>query len=277
MPWVVRPKRVVGIDGDRLRHVFIRALDAVLPVRRPAVLVVELMDEGEPGVGVSVVRIERQCAFQMRQRLGEHLDVLVRLRHELPGLEELVVRSEIGRAAAGDQLVFLRRQRHLQRRDDLPRHLVLHREDVGEVAVVAFRPKMRRRVDASMSCAVMRTRFPARRMLPSSTDLDAEIAPDRADVDVLALVGEARVARDHQQAADLRQIGDDVLADAVGEIFLLGVARHVGERQHGDRLHGLRRLDCRAAPPPSWSRSRQRGAAAAAGAISRRGSAARCS
>ena len=34
---------------------------------------------------------------------------------------------------------------------------------------------------------------------------------------------------------------DDVFRDAVGEIFLLGVAAHVGERQHGDRrLDGQR-------------------------------------
>src|SRR4029077_16959890 len=37
----------------------------------------------------------------------------------------------------------------------------------------------------------------------------------------------------------LRQIGDNVFADAVGEVLLFGVARHVRERQNGDR----RRLD----------------------------------
>ena len=50
----------------------------------------------------------------------------------------------------------------------LARHLVLHREDVVEVAVVALGPEMRagRR---SISWAVMRTRLPALRTLPSST------------------------------------------------------------------------------------------------------------
>ena len=49
-----------------------------------------------------------------------------------------------------------------------------------------------------------------------------------------ALVGEGRVARDDEQRGDLREIGDDVLGDAVAEIVLLGVARHVDEGQHRD-------------------------------------------
>ena len=36
------------------------------------------------------------------------------------------------------------------------------------------------------------------------------------------------------EPAQLRQRGDDVLADAVGEIFLLGLAAHVDEGQDGD-------------------------------------------
>ena len=44
----------------------------------------------------------------------------------------------------------------------------------------------------------------------------------------------------HQQPGNLRKVGDDVLGNAVGEIFLLGVAGHVGERQHGNnRKHRL--------------------------------------
>ncbi len=39
-----------------------------------------------------------------------------------------------------------------------------------------------------------------------------------------------------------RQLGDDVLGDAVAEIFLVDIAGHVGERQHRDR--GYRRRSC---------------------------------
>ena len=37
----------------------------------------------------------------------------------------------------------------------------------------------------------------------------------------------ARIARNHEQPADTRQRGDDLLYDAIGEVALLGVAAHV--------------------------------------------------
>src|SRR6516165_10333459 len=63
----------------------------------------------------------------------------------------------------------------------------------------------------------------------------AKLAADRANIDRTPLVGEARVARDHHQAGDLRQVGDDVFADSVREIFLLRIPRNVGKWQNGDR------------------------------------------
>ena len=80
----------------------------------------------------------------------------------------------------------------------------------------------------------------------------AEFASHLPDVDGLALVDEARIAGDDEQPFDARQPGDDVLDHAVGEIFLLRVAAHVLERQHGDRrLVGERERGagaCAAAP-----------------------------
>src|SRR5271165_1900610 len=60
----------------------------------------------------------------------------------------------------------------------------------------------------------------------------AELAPDLFHIDGLALVSEARIAGDDEEPADAAQRGDDLLDHAVGEIFLLGVTAHVGERQH---------------------------------------------
>jgi hypothetical protein len=86
----------------------------------------------------------------------------------------------------------------------------------------------------------------------------AELAADLADVRRLALVGEARIARDHEQRLDAREAGDDVLDHAVGEVFLLRIAAHVLERQDGNRrlvehatyrcgrrMRGFRRIDRR--------------------------------
>ena len=46
----------------------------------------------------------------------------------------------------------------------------------------------------------------------------AELAADLLHVDGAALVGEARIAGDHEQPAEARQRRDDVLDHAVGEI-----------------------------------------------------------
>lgn len=48
------------------------------------------------------------------------------------------------------------------------------------------------------------------------------------------------------QARYLREVGDDVLGNAVGEIVLIGIAAHVGEGQNGDEA-GVAALGCRAA------------------------------
>jgi hypothetical protein len=52
---------------------------------------------------------------------------------------------------------------------------------------------------------------------------DAQLATDLLHVHRPALVGEARVARDHEQPADVTERGDDVLDHAVGEVVLPGV------------------------------------------------------
>ena len=75
---------------------------------------------------------------------------------------------------------------------------------------------------------------------------DLELTGDLADIDCFSLEGECRVPRDNMQRGDLAQIGDDVFADAIAEIFLFRIAAHIRERQHTDgRPLGLRRFICR--------------------------------
>ena len=118
--------------------------------------------------------------------------------------------------------------------DDFPCDLVLQGKDVGQVAVVAVGPDViaGRGVDQLGGDAHAIAAL-AHAALQHVTH--AEFARDALYVDRLALVGERRIARDDEEPAQLRQTGDDVLGNAVGEIFLLRVAAHVGERQYGDR------------------------------------------
>src|SRR6516165_3418981 len=90
-------------------------------------------------------------------------------------------------------------------------------------------------VSASISCAVIRTRPAALRTEPSRTLARAQFAADPLHLDGLTFVGKARIAGDDEQPANAAQGRDDFLDHAVGKIFLLRVAGHVGERQYRDR------------------------------------------
>ena len=61
-----------------------------------------------------------------------------------------------------------------------------------------------------------------------------QFAPDPLHIDGLALVRKARIAGDDKQPPYAREYGDDLLDHAIDEIFLLGVAAHILERQHRD-------------------------------------------
>jgi hypothetical protein len=125
-------------------------------------------------------------------------------------------------------------QARLDRTDDVARDLILHGEDVAERAVVALGPDMRAgfRLDQLRGDAHARA---DRAVAALHHVAHAELAADAADVDRASLVGEARVARDHEQPAQPRQVGKDVLHHAVGKIVMARVAAHVDEGQHRDR------------------------------------------
>ena len=79
----------------------------------------------------------------------------------------------------------------------------------------------------AVECALALQRLAAER--------NAEVSADRFHVDGPALVREGRIAGYDEQPADAGERGDDLLDHAVDEIFLLGIAAHIGEGQHRDR------------------------------------------
>ena len=150
-----------------------------------------------------------------------------RAHHQVPrvhAVRRLALRAEIFRG------VKLRLDRGHDRLGDL----VLHGEHVGETAVVTLGPQMAVGVD------VVELRGDAHAIADLAHAAfehvaHAEVGGDLPQVYRFALVHERRVARDDEEPAQLRQRRDDVLADAVGEIFLFGIAAHVGEWEHRDR------------------------------------------
>ena len=62
----------------------------------------------------------------------------------------------------------------------------------------------------------------------------AKLGSDGAQIHRSAFIGKCRVACDHEQARDTRQISSQILGNPVGKIFLLGVIAHIIKRQHRD-------------------------------------------
>ncbi len=56
-----------------------------------------------------------------------------------------------------------------------------------------------------------------------------------ADVGVLALERERRRPGNHLQSGNLRQRVDDLFGQPVAKVLVLGIATHIGEREHHDR------------------------------------------
>ena len=122
--------------------------------------------------------------------------------------------------------------------DDVLGNFVLNGEEILEIAVVAFGPDM----VAGRGLDELGGDPDALAGLAHAAFDDIahpQFPPNFGDVHRLPLEHERGVARDNEQATAAAQLGDDVLGDAIGEILLLGIARHVGEWQHGDR--GFRR------------------------------------
>ncbi len=191
-----------------------------------------LVAMGEPRMGGGVVRVQLERVLQNPRGDpgvgGRHRGhVRQRAQIEVIGVEIVGMLSP----GAFDLRAL---QAGLDDADDLVGDLVLQVENVFQRAVVAVGPQMRpgRGLDQ-----LRRDAHPVARLAHASFQdiAHAELTPDLSHIDGSALVGEARIARDHEQPFDPRQAGDDVLDHAVGEILLLRIAAHVLERQDRDR------------------------------------------
>src|SRR3984893_4808252 len=63
---------------------------------------------------------------------------------------------------------------------------------------------------------------------------NSKLFADLLDVNILALEGERRVARNDEGTGDARKVSCESLGNAVCEVVLAGIAGEVGEGQHHD-------------------------------------------
>src|SRR5262249_49368000 len=145
-----------------------------------------------------------------------------RMNAGLPA-QVIIVRIEVPGGLALGALDFRPLKLGRNRADDALGHLVLELEDVLERAVETVGPQMRpaRRLDELRRDAHAVGCFAHAAFEHIS---NTKLATDLLHVRRMALVGETRVARDHEQIAKTRQRRNDILDDAVREILLPGVA-----------------------------------------------------
>ena len=169
-------------------------------------------------------RVDRDRFFEKAPRLGhifarEAADMPMRAHRAVPGVE-------LARVLARACCISAARMPGASLAGDGSRDLVLHCEYIGHFAVVAIRPQV---MTAGGIDQLGGDPYPVAGPADAAFKhvANAEFARNLADIDGRTLVGECRIARDHEESAIARQRCDDVLDHAVSEIFLLGIAAHV--------------------------------------------------
>ena len=128
-----------------------------------------------------------------------------------------------------------RRKFRFHRISNLLSDFALDRENICHVAIVGLGPEMRigpgideLHVDAHFVAGFLHTAFENGR--------DAELLRNCLQIFRLALVFRGRSARDHFQIGDARELGQDFILNAVGEISGALVVTQIFEWQHRNRF-----------------------------------------
>ena len=188
----------------------------------------------ESGVGQRVARILADRSLEaFDPALKVFFGSLVPVK---PPFQVLRVRLHVPGVPPGRRRTLPSHELHRVRVDNGQRDLVLHGEDVSDLAVVLLRPSLIAVDDVDE----LRRNAQRRSGLSDATlenRADVQLATDLPDVDVLALEREGGTSGNHVQAFHAGQGIDDLLGNPVAEELLLRIATEVVEGQHGDRRH----------------------------------------
>ena len=215
--------------------------------RAPVVQVEGGVTLGDAGVGAREPGVELDGLYE--QAPGEPVGVLGALIEELPAAQIELIGVHVGGRRPGDRLRLARQQPDPQRCDDAAGDLVLDGEHVGEHTVVALGPQIPARGRVGQ---LRRDPDPVPGPADAALEDVAGTQPGThlPRVRARALEGEGGLAGSHEEPGDLGEIGDEVVGDAVAEVFLVRIAAHVHERQHRHRGPlRLERVRGRAIPP----------------------------
>ena len=208
------------------------------------------------GIGAGVARIGLDGFGEQPSRRPQILPGAPAHRQPRAGLEIELVGLRIGGRARPDRLQFLGQQLQLERGDDVSRDIVLEGEDIGEDPIESLGPEMaaRRGIDQLGGYANPVSRLPDAALEDIA---DLQLAGELVDLHGLALEVEGRVAGNDEDRRNLGEVGDDVLGDAVAEIFLLRIAAHIREGQDEDGRFRRRLIGCGVPPSPAHVASKR--------------------
>ena len=115
---------------------------------------------------------------------------------------------------------------------NLLRDLALDCKRVVQIAIILLGPDMRvgPRVD---QLGVQMNPGPVLRTLPSSTSETRSASPISTNIPRAAIFHHARAA-DHLEIGNFRQLGQNIVLDAIGKKSVLFVRRSDFQREHGD-------------------------------------------
>ena len=188
---------------------------------------------GAGGVGQGEAGVQGHRVFE---HLQSELDVLAGLAPRVAFAAQVeVVGLQVFRGLVGQGLQFLRGKRHAQGLGDLAGHFVLYFENVLHLAVEALRPE--RKIGARVHELGADAQAGAGAAQGAGEDIRrAELLADLRRSHRLVAEGQNRGTRKGVQSADLGELGDDVLGDAVAQVFVFLGATLIFEIEHGDRF-----------------------------------------
>ena len=194
----------------------------------------------QAGIGFRVVGVDFDRPSEERVRPFERHLIDGRPTEHRPANLETGKCFEVGRPALRQQRGLGRAKLDVERADDLSGYVILHGEDVGKFAVIALGP------DMSAAFGVVELNgHPDAIGAPADAALeyitDSQFLRDLAQINGATLVGEARIAGDDEEAGELRQRGDNVFRQSVGENLLLGIVADIGEGEDRERGRWRRR------------------------------------
>ena len=123
---------------------------------------------------------------------------------------------------------------------DLARNLFLNGRDLGKLAAELRAPELGAVADIDQLRANHQT-VVALQHAPGQSGPDAEILTDLLRIDLATLVAEHGAPRHYLESRQLRQVVDEALGQAVGEIVEILVPTEIFERQNRDRIHAALR------------------------------------